>query len=520
MCDPAGLTGSALDTIDLQDVDAPSAKDHTRQPTHPAPLGAGPPSPHQAGALRRAEDDSIEQKQHSPSASQDFNSTDIHNQNSITAHGEGEAGHPQQNGGLNGTQGEDGELADSEGDDGLDDDMLDKISSSPSIDDGGSKLPIYWPLRKDSLSSCSSPNTPSSARQMMELSSSPFLSTPLHFPLSSHQDGVVEDQTSHHQIIGSYKANFIQIGHVNDDKDDFEDEDRDLVGPLLSGQDPGFFNTQEQYERPHSPYDASFEVNQFYNLLLPSSDHLLDGIDQEDGIRERDLARSSYDWDSIFDGRPVPEELPAFDDDDDCFDDPGSPDDELFFPDDLRYVATGWGGDCLRELEDIDFEFVYALHTFVATVEGQANATKGDTMVLLDDSNSYWWLVRVVKDSSIGKLTWCMIDLRRMADCFLPPGYLPAEHIETPTERLARLNKHRNIDVSLIESQWLDSTDLRQALCNHVIRQCREVEKPPQEGHKTAKCQDCSIRRTNVLRGCGDRLFIVRRRRGRRVSID
>lgn len=82
------------------------------------------------------------------------------------------------------------------------------------------------------------------------------------------------------------------------------------------------------------------------------------------------------------------------------------------------------------EDEDIDFEFVYALHTFVATVEGQANATKGDTMVLLDDSNSYWWLVRVVKDSSI--------------------GYLPAEHIETPTERLARLNKHRNIDVRSI----------------------------------------------------------------------
>lgn len=25
-------------------------------------------------------------------------------------------------------------------------------------------------------------------------------------------------------------------------------------------------------------------------------------------------------------------------------------------------------------------------------------------MVLLDDSNSYWWLVRVVKDGSIG--TW------------------------------------------------------------------------------------------------------------------
>ncbi|KAM7195002.1 hypothetical protein V8F20_007728 [Naviculisporaceae sp. PSN 640] len=96
--------------------------------------------------------------------------------------------------------------------------------------------------------------------------------------------------------------------------------------------------------------------------------------------------------------------------------------------DDSRFLDSGWGGECLQDTEDIDFELVYALHTFVATVDGQANATKGDAMVLLDDSNSYWWLVRVVKDASI--------------------GYLPAEHIETPTERLARLNKHRNIDLS------------------------------------------------------------------------
>ena len=45
---------------------------------------------------------------------------------------------------------------------------------------------------------------------------------------------------------------------------------------------------------------------------------------------------------------------------------------------------------------------VYALHHFSATVEGQANAAKGEHMVLLDDSNSYWWLVRIVRDSSIG----------------------------------------------------------------------------------------------------------------------
>jgi hypothetical protein len=100
-------------------------------------------------------------------------------------------------------------------------------------------------------------------------------------------------------------------------------------------------------------------------------------------------------------------------DDDDCWttdsdadswdEEAGADDDsDNFFSDDPRFVDSGWGGECLRETEDIDFEFVYALHTFVATVEGQANATKGDTMVLLDDSNSYWWLVRIVKDSSIG----------------------------------------------------------------------------------------------------------------------
>ena len=67
-------------------------------------------------------------------------------------------------------------------------------------------------------------------------------------------------------------------------------------------------------------------------------------------------------------------------------------------------------------------------------------------MVLLDDSNSYWWLVRVVKDSSIGMLHRCRGIVYLLTAI---QGYLPAEHIETPTERLARLNKHRNIDVSL-----------------------------------------------------------------------
>lgn len=65
-------------------------------------------------------------------------------------------------------------------------------------------------------------------------------------------------------------------------------------------------------------------------------------------------------------------------------------------------------------------------------------------MVLLDDSNTYWWLVRIVKDGSIGTSIWHNHRDGNRSHC---TGYLPAEHIETPTERLARLNKHRNVDV-------------------------------------------------------------------------
>ena len=77
--------------------------------------------------------------------------------------------------------------------------------------------------------------------------------------------------------------------------------------------------------------------------------------------------------------------------------------------------------------ESIDFDLVYSLHNFAATVEGQASVVKGDSLFLMDDSNSYWWLVRVLTTQEV--------------------GYIPAENIETPFERLARLNKHRNVDV-------------------------------------------------------------------------
>ena len=60
-------------------------------------------------------------------------------------------------------------------------------------------------------------------------------------------------------------------------------------------------------------------------------------------------------------------------------------------------------------------------------------------MLLLDDANSYWWLVRVLKTEDV--------------------GYIPAENIETPFERLARLNKHRNVDLAAATAQDKSAAD-------------------------------------------------------------
>lgn len=94
-----------------------------------------------------------------------------------------------------------------------------------------------------------------------------------------------------------------------------------------------------------------------------------------------------------------------FEDDDD--DDDDDDDRIVELDDDLRSSMTS--SPSIPD-SDIDFDLVYALHTFVATVDGQASVVKGDALTLLDDSNSYWWLVKVLKTGEI--------------------GYIPAENIE------------------------------------------------------------------------------------------
>lgn len=411
------------DTIDLQNQSAPSAKDHTRQPARPGALGEGPPAPHQADALKHVEQELSEQHGRSPRASQDLSGKELQ---LLHEDGEGygssdgigqDSNNLLRNAGMNGAGEEDG--GDGDGDEGLDDDLMDKISSSPSIgDDGGYHLPLPLPRpsRVAFLRSNSSPAEKASSPKppLDDFSSSPFSDTPAHFPLSFPRNEQDQPPSKDHHQKGGYTEDRETLLIV----DELDAESRDGVSPLISEQRDSRF--QDEFEDMEDSYNADFEPIDFRHLLLPADDPLLDNSFDDAPLSPSSTASNASN------GPSSPASTISWDDKrpDTNDDDTG----DISFLDDPRFIDSGWGGECLRETEDIDFEFVYALHTFVATVEGQANATKGDTMVLLDDSNSYWWLVRVVKDSSI--------------------GYLPAEHIETPLERLARLNKHRNLDLA------------------------------------------------------------------------
>ncbi|CAG8466965.1 5722_t:CDS:10 [Acaulospora colombiana] len=65
--------------------------------------------------------------------------------------------------------------------------------------------------------------------------------------------------------------------------------------------------------------------------------------------------------------------------------------------------------------EEINYDLVYAFHNFTATVEGQTSVEKGEPLVLLDDSNSYWWLVKVLRNEEV--------------------GYIPAENVEASSSQ-------------------------------------------------------------------------------------
>lgn len=291
-----------------------------------------------------------------------------------------------QNGGLISQDNTDDADMDGEESD-LDDDMMDKISSSPSIDDGGSfrQIPSFECMRQNA-SPASSPASPcfSEAR-----SSSPYLDPPVHLPLqhTTHQQTskvVVEGPICHHHLPGAFPEDL-----ENHSGDERMEQDADTTmghGKQIRGGTWEHLCSEPDRWADKKPRMTRVQNEEFGPWQHSKMSHFTD-IHATIGDTEDDRDEE--------DGLIFPYEGSTDEDDDDLSLQSTSPD--------SRFIDSGWGGECLQDTEDIDFELVYALHTFIATVEGQANATKGDAMVLLDDSNSYWWLVRVVKDSSIGK---------------------------------------------------------------------------------------------------------------------
>ena len=390
------LIASNSDTIDLQSQDSPSAKDHSRQPVHPAPLGDGPPAPHQANTLKLAEQEATDLHLRSPRVSQDLSGKELQLlQNDGESFDTNEAdglmhdNYGLQRNGLAGSPRLEGEAGEGDGDDGLDDDMMDKISSSPSIEDGGYPSNLRWPNRGDSLVSFhTAPEDELPATPEQEASSSPFVSPPAHYPmLYSNKEPVALWSEDHH-----HHGEYVEIAEHGrtPDENALDLDIHDHFDSDLGKQPPGSFH--EDFECLEDTDEGDVDPENFRHLLVPPDDPLLNN-DFDDASLFSAPAESELSAIALPDPLAESEEADSFYDDDT---------EDVSFSPDSRFIDSGWGGECLREAEDIDFEFVYALHTFVATVEGQANATKGDTMVLLDDSNSYWWLVRVVKDSSIG----------------------------------------------------------------------------------------------------------------------
>ena len=180
-----------IDTLDLQTQDSPSAKDHTRQPAHPSPVGLGPAAPHQNQALRNAEQDALQEQMKSPRLAHNpdqsefaeepdfYDDQDDEAQDGPQIRDEQAAGQAADDSGV-----DDSDIGDQGDDDGLDDDLMDKISSSPSIDDGNYPLSILWPSRVDSIESGVALSSLSTLLcDEARCSSSNYDSTPEHYPI-------------------------------------------------------------------------------------------------------------------------------------------------------------------------------------------------------------------------------------------------------------------------------------------------------------------------------------------------
>lgn len=233
-----------LDTIDLQSNEAPSAKNHKPPSSSKTAAlngngngnGNGSLAPHQAETLREVEEDRAGEEGRSPRVSwtDGDHSSDLQQYAEELASGianslngnkmpSEDALAIAQNGGVTTTADDDGDM-DADADD-LDDDMMDKISSSPSIEDGGCTLPPpAWPQRVDSLHPLALHCDSLSSSVISEARSSPSYLDPAEQPPAQPLEqqaskAPVDESTRRHLLPSEYAGlddHAIQTGDFDD----------------------------------------------------------------------------------------------------------------------------------------------------------------------------------------------------------------------------------------------------------------------------------------------------------------
>ncbi|KAG9323140.1 hypothetical protein KVV02_005847 [Mortierella alpina] len=231
------------------------------------------------------------------------------------------------------------------------------------------------------------------------------------------------------------------------EQDDDEEEQEDDEHEHVDYQQ----NQQQQQQQPHHHQHQQLQqIQQQYQLQQQQQLHAyksqamsIQQLLRQDQHQDQDMnGVDSNEEEEFYQQNPQHDpnrqhhmdlDIHQDEDDEDDFDDDMEDDEDQVDEEMIDEEEEGSETMSLTE-DDIDFNLVYAFHTFVATQEGQASVVRNDSLMLLEDTNVYWWLVRVLKTGVI--------------------GYIPAENIETPFERLARLNTYRNVALSAPSSEW------------------------------------------------------------------
>ncbi|OUM55199.1 hypothetical protein BVG19_g4691 [[Candida] boidinii] len=242
------------------------------------------------------------------------------------------------------------------------------------------------------------------------------------------------------------RKNLIKDGNFNNDEifdtsitlNDFKQKDsmmqQTLSSPIETINKLEFFNDDELSSLPSSTIINSQYKDENPKLKANISNSINNTIDFKDIIHQVS-DRNEFTEDDQ-------EDIRSMGDQDEADDDEDEDDDELESP------LSDYANDSLLPSppssppRDLDPGKLYALFDFSGPEDSHLELTKDDPVELLNDSDSYWWLVRKLNGLNA-------------------VGFAPAEILETYEERLARLNCWKNEAIER-DLTYLSAEDIKE----------------------------------------------------------